>query len=67
MVTIHLAHPGPRCPVFQVFANYEGPDDRYTFGVREFPADAEDRAEAAARVMIFKFHAARFRRVRAAG
>jgi hypothetical protein len=63
MVEITLAHPGPRYPHFQVFANYEGADDRYTFGHREFAADDRAGAEAAARTMIFKFRADRFRRV----
>jgi hypothetical protein len=63
MVEITISHPGPRHPNFQVFAAYEGEDDRFTFGFQEFPADAGDRAEQAARTMIFKFRADRFRRV----
>jgi hypothetical protein len=63
LVEITISHPSPRHPNFQVFAAYEGEDDRFVFGLREFPADAGDRAEAAARTMIFKFRADRFRRV----
>jgi hypothetical protein len=63
MVEITLSHPSPRHPNYQVFAAYEGPDDRYTFGFQEFSADAGDRAEQAARTMIFKFRADKFRRV----
>jgi hypothetical protein len=36
MTTVHLATPGPRCRRHQVCGVYEGPDDRYVFGVREF-------------------------------
>jgi hypothetical protein len=30
----------------QVFGNYEGPDDRYTFGIRTFPVENKAGAEA---------------------
>jgi hypothetical protein len=63
LVEITLSHPSDRHPRYQVFAAYEGEDDRYVFGLREFPADAGEKAELAARTMIFKFRADRFRRV----
>jgi hypothetical protein len=63
MVEITISHPSDRHPHFQVFASREGEDDRYTFGLREFAADDRAGAEAAARAMIYKFRADRFRRV----
>lgn len=64
MTTVHLAHPNARHPRFQVFASYEGPDDRYTFGFREFEATEADSAELAARLMIAKFRADHFQRTK---
>jgi hypothetical protein len=42
--TIHLARPTERFPLWQVFGNYDGPDDRHIFGLREYPEDGETDA-----------------------
>ena len=36
MTTIVLAHPSERWPRFRVFGVYDGEDDRFVFGVRDF-------------------------------
>jgi hypothetical protein len=37
-ITIYLAEPRQTNKGrYEVFGNYEGPDDRYTFGVKTFP------------------------------
>lgn len=61
MTTIVLAHPNARCPRFQVFGVYDGPDDRFTFGVQEF--NVRDDAERIARKMMEEHGADHFRRV----
>lgn len=63
MTCVTLAHPSARHPRYQVFANYEGEDDRYVFGLKEFAADDRAGAERAARAMIYRFRADRFTRV----
>ena len=65
MTTIVLAHPNERCPRFQVFGIYDGPDDRFTFGLREF--DIRDDAERVARKMMDEHGADHFRRVMHSG
>jgi len=61
MTTIVLALPYERCRRFQVFGVYDGPDDRFTFGVQEF--DVRDDAERVARWMMEEHGADHFRRV----
>lgn len=65
MTTIILSASGRNGGKVQVFGNYQGPDDRYTFGVREFGTDREGRAdaEAYARRMMEKHQADHFQRI----
>ncbi len=46
MTTIVLAHPNERCPRFQVFGEYEAPNEYYVFDVAEISSrdDAEQVA-----------------------
>ena len=64
MTTIILARPKRKSPTpeWQVFGCYEGDDDRYTFAVRSFPADAKRQAERYARRMMANHHADRLER-----
>ena len=53
MVTITLAHPSRSDrTVWQVFGTREDVDDRHVFGLKEFPEDRRDEAEAYAREMM---------------
>jgi hypothetical protein len=61
MTTIVLAHPDDRCPRFQVFGIYDGPDDRFVFAVHKF--DEQERAEQVARKIMEKYGADHFERV----
>lgn len=61
MTTIVLAHPTDRCPRFQVFGVYQGPNERFTFAAQEF--SVRDEAEQAAQKMMEVHEADHFRRV----
>jgi hypothetical protein len=51
MITITLSSPKPRRqPRWQVIGSYDGLDDRYTFGFREF--DDAGKAESYACLMM---------------
>lgn len=55
MTTICLSHPKRKHQPFKVWGNYDGPDDRFIFDVREFPTQAA--AEKFAK-QIMSYHAA---------
>ena len=61
MTTIVLAHPNERCPRFQVFGEYESPNEHYVFDVVEI--GSRDDAEQLARHMMESYEADHFRRV----
>jgi len=61
MTTIVLDRPNERCPRFQVFGIYDGPDDRFTFAVQE--CDDRDKAERVARKLMEDHGADHFKRV----
>lgn len=60
MTTIHLGRPENNEGRWIVFGSYEGPDDRYTFGVQKFAANEGERAETTARKMMETFRADHF-------
>lgn len=63
MTTIHLGRPENNRGQWVVFGNYEGQDDRYTFGFRKFAASEGAKAEAAAHRMMETFRADHFERM----
>jgi hypothetical protein len=60
MTTIVLAHPSERWPRFRVFGVYDGEDDRFVFGVRDF--DEREKAERCAKRMMEFYQADHFER-----
>ena len=61
MTTIVLAHPNERCPRFQIFGEYEAPNEHYVFDVEQI--SSRDDAEQLARHMMEAYEADHFRRV----
>lgn len=64
MTRVVFAYPRNGQPSIQVFGLYQGDDDRYVFGVKEFTPDREGDAESYARRLMERSGADHFERVR---